>query len=95
MPVRKRGDRWQVRVTVARGERIERTLPAGASRADARMRCSPTPTLAQERRSPPGRRQVPPERRSRVLRPPGEREAPQRPTDSRNSRATRLHIATL
>lgn len=44
---------------------------------------------------PPGRRQVPPERRSRVLRPPGEREAPQRPTDSRNSRATRLHIATL
>lgn len=36
MPVRKHGRRWQVRVTVARGERIERTLPAGATRADAR-----------------------------------------------------------
>lgn len=31
----------------------------------------------------------------RDLRAPGEREGPQRPTDSRNSRATRLHIATL
>lgn len=36
MAVRKRGDRYQVRVTIARGERIERTLPAGSTRADAR-----------------------------------------------------------
>jgi len=36
MAVRKRADRYQVRVTIARGQRIERTLPAGATRADAR-----------------------------------------------------------
>lgn len=36
MPVRKRGDRYQVRVTVAPGQRFERTLPAGATRADAK-----------------------------------------------------------
>lgn len=35
MPVRKRGDRWQVRVGVGSGRRVERTLPAGATRADA------------------------------------------------------------
>lgn len=34
MPIRKRGDRYQVRVTVA-GRRVERTLPPGATRADA------------------------------------------------------------
>lgn len=36
MPIRKRGDRYQVRVTLARGQRVERTLPAGATRADAK-----------------------------------------------------------
>lgn len=36
MPVRKRGDRWQVRVACGGGRRIERTLPPGATRADAR-----------------------------------------------------------
>lgn len=36
MPIRKRGDRWQVRVSVGGGRRAERTLPAGATRADAR-----------------------------------------------------------
>lgn len=35
MSIRKRGDRWQVRVRVGGGARIERTLPAGATRADA------------------------------------------------------------
>lgn len=36
MPVRKRGDRWQVRVGAGNGRRVERTLPAGATRADAK-----------------------------------------------------------
>lgn len=36
MPIRKRGERYQVRVTLARGQRVERTLPAGATRADAK-----------------------------------------------------------
>lgn len=35
MPIRKRGDRWQVRVALGSGRRIERTLPPGAKRADA------------------------------------------------------------
>lgn len=35
MPVRKHGRRWQVRVSVGGGRRIERTLPVGATRADA------------------------------------------------------------
>lgn len=35
MPVRKRGDRWQVRVALGGGRRLERTLPPGAKRADA------------------------------------------------------------
>lgn len=35
MPVRKRGDRWQVRVALGDGRRLERTLPPGASRTDA------------------------------------------------------------
>ena len=34
MPVRKRHDRWEVRVQVD-GRRIEKTLPPGATRADA------------------------------------------------------------
>lgn len=36
MPIRKHGNRWQVRVAAGGGRRIERTLPVGASRADAR-----------------------------------------------------------
>ena len=35
MPVRKHGRRWQVRVSVGSGRRVERTLPVGATRADA------------------------------------------------------------
>lgn len=35
MPVRKRGDRWQVRVSLGGGRRAEQTLPPGATRADA------------------------------------------------------------
>jgi integrase len=35
MPVRKHGNRWQVRVAVGGGRRLERTLPTGATRADA------------------------------------------------------------
>lgn len=34
MPVRKKGNRWEVRVSV-RGKRVERRLPAGATRQDA------------------------------------------------------------
>lgn len=36
MPIRKRGDRYQVRVSLGNGRRIERSLPKGATRADAR-----------------------------------------------------------
>lgn len=36
MSIRKRGDRYQVRVRVGGGQRLERTLPAGATLADAR-----------------------------------------------------------
>lgn len=36
MPIRKRGDRYQVRVALGDGRRVERTLPKGATRADAR-----------------------------------------------------------
>ena len=36
MSIRKRGDRYQVRVRVGSGQRLERTLPAGATRYDAR-----------------------------------------------------------
>lgn len=36
MSIRKRYDRYQVRVRLAAGQRIERTLPAGARLADAR-----------------------------------------------------------
>lgn len=35
MSVRKIGNRWQVRLRIGGGQRIERTLPPGASRADA------------------------------------------------------------
>ncbi len=35
MSIRKRGDRYQVRVRLGGGQRIERTLPAGAKRPDA------------------------------------------------------------
>lgn len=35
MAIRKRGDRYQVRVRLGSGRRIERTLPAGAKRTDA------------------------------------------------------------
>lgn len=35
MSVRKHGNRWQVRVRIGGGRRVERTLPPGASRADA------------------------------------------------------------
>lgn len=35
MSIRKRGDRYQVRVRLGSGRRIERTLPAGAKRTDA------------------------------------------------------------
>jgi len=36
MSIRKRGDRYQVRVRVGSGQRLERTLPVGATLADAR-----------------------------------------------------------
>jgi integrase len=36
MPIRKRHDRWEVRVQID-GRRIEETLPAGATRADAKQ----------------------------------------------------------
>lgn len=36
MSIRKRGDRYQVRVRVGGGQRLERTLPPGATLADAR-----------------------------------------------------------
>ena len=36
MPIRKRHDRWEVRVQID-GQRIEETLPAGATRADAKQ----------------------------------------------------------
>lgn len=35
MSVRKHGNRWQVRLRVGSGRRIERTLPPGANKADA------------------------------------------------------------
>lgn len=35
MSVRRHGQRWQVRVRIGGGRRIERTLPKGATRADA------------------------------------------------------------
>jgi len=35
MSIRKRGDRFQVRVRLGGGQRVERTLPPGATRADA------------------------------------------------------------
>jgi len=35
MPIRKRADRFQVRVSLGGGRRVERTLPAGAKRGDA------------------------------------------------------------
>ncbi len=35
MSIRKHGNRWQVRVRVGSGRRIERSLPVGATRADA------------------------------------------------------------
>lgn len=35
MPIRKRADRFQVRVSLGAGRRVEQTLPAGARRADA------------------------------------------------------------
>lgn len=35
MPIRKRADRFQVRVSLGDGRRVEQTLPAGARRADA------------------------------------------------------------
>lgn len=36
MSIRPIGNRWQVRIRIGRGERIERTLPPTATRADAR-----------------------------------------------------------
>lgn len=36
MSIRPKGNRWEVRVRVGNGGRIERTLPPGATRADAR-----------------------------------------------------------
>ncbi len=36
MPVRYRNGRWEVRVSVGGGRRVERTLPAGATRDDAK-----------------------------------------------------------
>lgn len=36
MSIRKIGNRWQVRLRIGSGSRIERTLPLGAARADAR-----------------------------------------------------------
>ncbi len=35
MPVRKHGQRWQVRVATGGGQRVEQTLPRGATRTDA------------------------------------------------------------
>lgn len=35
MSIRKHGNRWQVRIRLGGGRRIERSLPAGATRADA------------------------------------------------------------
>lgn len=35
MSIRRIGNRWQVRLRVGRGQRVERTLPPGATRADA------------------------------------------------------------
>lgn len=35
MSVRKRNDRWEVRLRIGDGKRIEKTLPAGASKQDA------------------------------------------------------------
>lgn len=35
MPIRRHGNRWQVRVAAGGGRRIEQTLPVGATRADA------------------------------------------------------------
>jgi integrase len=35
MPIRQRADRFQVRVSLGGGRRVERTLPASAKRADA------------------------------------------------------------
>lgn len=35
MSVRRKGNRWEVRVRIGGGARVERTLPPGASRADA------------------------------------------------------------
>lgn len=37
MPIRKVGNRWQVRVSIGNRQRLERTLPPGASRDDARQ----------------------------------------------------------
>ncbi|MDZ4252685.1 MAG: site-specific integrase [Sulfuritalea sp.] len=36
MSIRRKGNRWEVRVRVGRGKRIEQTLPPTATRADAR-----------------------------------------------------------
>ena len=36
MSIRRKGNRWEVRVRLGRGRRIERTLPPTATRADAR-----------------------------------------------------------
>lgn len=35
MSVRRKGDRWEVRVRIGNGQRIERRLPAGATRVEA------------------------------------------------------------
>ena len=35
MSIRKHGNRWQIRIRIGGGRRIERTLPPGATRADA------------------------------------------------------------
>ena len=35
MSIRKRGDRWQIRLRLGGGQRIEQTLPPGATRRDA------------------------------------------------------------
>lgn len=37
MSIRKVGNRWQVRVRIGNGNRVERTLPVGATREDARQ----------------------------------------------------------
>ncbi len=36
MSIRRKGNRWEVRIRVGSGKRIERTAPPGATRADAR-----------------------------------------------------------